>query len=146
MTKRAVAPSRVILPILSLALLCAPPARAAAPPPIAAAVVEVTELDAGGARRASMRFTLALADRGSSEMEAATARMRYHLRVSRHADAGKAPLLHLELRRERRHGRVNETVKLRVAGRVAPGRPVVLGQVALPGGGSLQVTVRLATA
>ena len=134
---------RVILPFVTLALLGAATAAHAAPQPTRSATVEVVELDGKGAQ-STVRFTLALDPRRTSELDTSADRTSYHLRIHGDLKDPRAALVELQLSRHRsskEHG--GETIKISVSGRVAVGRRVVLGQIARPGGGELQVAVTL---
>lgn len=134
---------RVILPIVSLPLLAAATAAHAAPKPTRSVTVEVVELDHKGAQ-SSVRFTLALDPRRTSELDTSADRTSYRLRIHGDLKDPEAPLIELQLARTRSSKeRGGETIKISVSGRVTVGRRVVLGQVARPGGGELQVAVTL---
>jgi hypothetical protein len=134
---------RVILPIVSLALLGAATAAHAAPKTTRSATVEVVELDGKGAQ-STVRFTLALDPRRTSELDTSADRTSYRLRIHGDLKDPRAPLIDLQLARTRSSKeRGGETIKISVSARVAVGRRVVLSQIARPGGGELQVAVTL---
>lgn len=137
-------PRRVILPLLALCTLIPATGRTAPPPGANRVTLEVSELDARGARSAALRFSLALGhQRLPAELESASDRTSYRIHVSRAGTDRRGTLVRLDLRRQQHRKDHNETIKLSVAGRVAPGKRAVLGRVARAGGGALEVAVTL---
>ena len=137
-------PRRVILPVVALCALIPAVGRAAPPPRADRVTVEVTELDARGARSAPRRFSLALGhQRLPAELECASDHTSYRIHVSREGTDRRGSLVRLDLRRQQHRKDHNETIKLSVAGRVAPGKRAVLGRVPRADGGALEVAVTL---